>query len=122
MSAEMESRTKLQPQRRNQDLRDCSPAFSPRHLLLSICRFLNSSFSPFRLSLWLLRIGPFVLGACLFASLCTARQGLVETRDGHILEGHIRFESNLVVVANAAKELLAFVELTNLAEITFRKE
>src|SRR5436190_22674066 len=59
---------------------------------------------------------------CFFANSLLARQGTVETRDGHVYEGHVRLDSNLVVVANAARDLLAYVDLTNLAGVTFEKE
>jgi len=62
------------------------------------------------------------LAICLAASGLLAREGVVQTRDGHFLDGHIRFESNLVIVANSAKDLLVFVDLTNLAELTFKQE
>ncbi len=63
-----------------------------------------------------------VVAIWLIACTLPAREGVVQTRDGHVLEGHIRFDSNLVVVANSAKDLLAFVDLTNLAELTFKPE
>lgn len=48
--------------------------------------------------------------------------GYVQTRDGKVFEGHVRFESNAVVVVNAEKELWAEVVLTNLAGVTFVSE
>jgi len=48
-----------------------------------------------------------------------AREGFVQTRDGKVYEGHVRFESNAVIVANAARELWAEVALTNLSGVTF---
>jgi len=51
-----------------------------------------------------------------------ARLGYVQTRDGKIFEGHVRFESNAVVVVNAEKEVWAEVVLTNLAGVTFVSE
>jgi hypothetical protein len=51
-----------------------------------------------------------------------ARHGYVQTRDGKILEGQVRFESNAVVVANAALELRAEIALTNVGGITFSTE
>ncbi len=48
-----------------------------------------------------------------------AREGYVETRDGRVFEGHLRFESNVVVVANAERMLRVEVALTNLAGLTF---
>jgi hypothetical protein len=49
------------------------------------------------------------------AGVATARLGYVQTRDGKIHEGHIRFESNSIVVVNAARELWIEVPLTNIA-------
>lgn len=51
-----------------------------------------------------------------------ARVGYVQTREGKIFEGHVRFESNAVVVVNAEKEVWAEVGLTNLAGVTFVSE
>jgi hypothetical protein len=51
-----------------------------------------------------------------------ARVGYVQTRDGKIFEGHVRFESNAVVVVNAEKEVWAEVALTNLAGVAFVTE
>ena len=51
-----------------------------------------------------------------------ARLGYVQTRDGKIYEGHVRFESNAVVVVNAETEVWAEVVLTNLAGVTFASE
>jgi len=48
-----------------------------------------------------------------------ARVGYVQTRDGKVYEGHVRFESNAVVVVNAEREVWAEVGLTNLAGVTF---
>lgn len=59
-------------------------------------------------------IACLVLGAVAVAS---ARSGYVQTRDGRIHEGHIRFESNSVVVVNAARELWVEVPLTNIATL-----
>jgi hypothetical protein len=56
----------------------------------------------------------------LFATVALwAREGFVQTRDGRIYEGHIRFESNAVVVVNAEKELRIQIPLTNLNEVAF---
>src|SRR5260221_3511537 len=62
------------------------------------------------------------LALCLLANALAAREGVLQTRDGHALEGHIRFESNLVIVANSGKDLLVFIDLTNLTELTFKQE
>src|SRR5260221_2674513 len=62
------------------------------------------------------------LALCLLANALAAREGVLQARDGHALEGHIRFESNLVIVANSGKDLLVFIDLTNLAELTFKQE
>lgn len=48
-----------------------------------------------------------------------ARRGYVRTRQGTIFEGHMRFESNSVVVVDAARELWAEVALTNIAALGF---
>ena len=55
----------------------------------------------------------------LSVATAMARAGYVQTRDGKIYEGHVRFESNAVVVVNAERELWAEVGLTNLAGVTF---
>ena len=58
--------------------------------------------------------------ACLLlAGDAEARRGYVRTREGKVLEGHLRFESNVVVIADAAKALRAEVGLTNLAALGF---
>ena len=57
-----------------------------------------------------------MLGVLLCAAgVAFARLGYVQTRDGKIHEGHIRFESNSVVVVNAARELWVEVPLTSIA-------
>ncbi len=58
----------------------------------------------------------------VLANSSPARLGVVETRDGHVYEGHIRFDSNLLVIANAANNILASVDVTNLTQMTFPKE
>lgn len=57
---------------------------------------------------------------CAFS--VTARTGLVQTRDGKTYEGHIRLETNRLIIANAERDLLATVEATNLLEFSFRSE
>ena len=69
-----------------------------------------------------MKLALLCLGCALFAGSLSARLGVVETRDGHVYEGHIRFDSNQLVVVNAARELLAFVDLTNLAELNLERE
>ena len=49
------------------------------------------------------------------SGVASARLGYVQMRDGKIYEGHIRFESNSIVVVNAAKELWVEVPLTRIA-------
>jgi hypothetical protein len=51
-----------------------------------------------------------------------ARLGYVETRGGKIFEGHVRLESNLVVVANAATEVYEKIALTNIARLSLQSE
>ena len=51
-----------------------------------------------------------------------ARIGTVDTFTQERFTGHIRFESNLVVVANAEQGLLKRVALTNLAGLHFQAE
>lgn len=51
--------------------------------------------------------------------MAAAREGYIETRDGKVFEGHVRFESNLIVVVNADQLLRVEVSLTNLAGLTF---
>jgi len=63
--------------------------------------------------------GCLLLAACLAAS---AREGYVETRTGAIYEGQVRFESNAVVVANAAQGLLIRIPSSNLVVIAFRED
>jgi hypothetical protein len=58
----------------------------------------------------------------LSTAISVARMGYVQTRDGKVFEGHVRFESNAVVVVNAEKEVWAEVVLTNLAGVTFVPE
>src|SRR5438093_7119491 len=48
-----------------------------------------------------------------------ARRGYVRTRQGSVLEGHMRFESNAVVVVDASREVWAEVALTNIAAFGF---
>jgi len=57
---------------------------------------------------------------CLLTSHdALARRGYVRTRQGRVLEGHMRFESNAVVVVDPAKELWGEVALTNIAALGF---
>ena len=51
-----------------------------------------------------------------------ARRGYVRTRDGRVLEGHLRFESNAVIIVDASRDLLLQVALTNLAAMGFPPE
>ena len=51
-----------------------------------------------------------------------ARLGYVETRGGKIFEGHVRFESNAVVVVNAQAEVYEKVAFTNIARMSLRSE
>ena len=55
----------------------------------------------------------------LTAGGVSAREGYVETRDGKVFEGHVRFESNAVVVVDVGRVLRVEVSLTNLAALTF---
>lgn len=64
----------------------------------------------------------FVLFLLSTAVAVLAREGYVQTRDGKVYEGHVRFESNAVVVVNAAKEVWAEIALTNLSGVTFAAE
>src|SRR2546422_350544 len=64
------------------------------------------------------RLRPILLLLLSVVSSALARHGVVETREGRFFEGHVRFESNLVVVVDAAKEVRAEVGLTNLAGIS----
>lgn len=57
---------------------------------------------------------------CLLTSHdALARRGYVRTRQGRVVEGHMRFESNAVIVVDAARELWAEVALTNVAALGF---
>src|SRR5258708_6990711 len=61
----------------------------------------------------------------LFFALATglwARQGLVETRDGNRFQGQIRLDTSALIIADAKRDLLARVELTNLLELTFQTD
>src|SRR6266851_5067645 len=61
----------------------------------------------------------------LFFALATslwARQGLVETRDGNRFQGQIRLDASALIIADAKRDLLARVELTNLLELTFQAD
>lgn len=53
-------------------------------------------------------------------SVANAREGYIRTRAGAVLEGHLRFESNAVVVVNLALLSRTEVALTNLTEVVFR--
>src|SRR5438477_4174411 len=66
---------------------------------------------------WLLR----AVSGCLLATSLLARQGIVETQDGHVYHGHIRLDSNCVVIANAAKDLLVSVDITNLVGLAIEE-
>src|SRR5262245_48623687 len=58
----------------------------------------------------------------VWASGASAREGYVETRAGEVYEGHIRFESNTVIIVNAARDLWAQVRFTNVLELTFLED
>ena len=60
----------------------------------------------------------YTIVLCLASVTAWARLGYVETRGGKIFEGHVRFESNAVVVVNAATELYEKVALTNIARLS----
>ena len=60
-----------------------------------------------------------IVGWLLTAGVTSAREGYVETRDGKVFEGHVRFESNAVVVVDVGRVLRVEVNLTNLAALTF---
>ena len=51
-----------------------------------------------------------------------ARLGYVETRGGKIFEGHVRFESNAVVVVNAQAEVYEKVAFTNIARMSLQSD
>ena len=58
----------------------------------------------------------------LFSAITvSARQGSVETRDGKFFDGHIRFESNRVIIVNPDTLLCAQVQLTNLLATTLKR-
>jgi hypothetical protein len=63
----------------------------------------------------------FALGL-LAACDASARRGYVKTLDNRVVEGHLRFESNAVVIIDAAKQLWALVALTNIATVGFESE
>ena len=55
----------------------------------------------------------------LGASALVAREGYVETYTGPIYEGHIRVQSNGLIVVNSALELRIEIPSTNVAGVTF---
>ena len=57
-----------------------------------------------------------------FVASAVGRQATLRTRDGRIYEGYLRLETNGFVIANAAEGYLAFVDLTNLWALTFKRE
>ncbi len=64
-----------------------------------------------------------VLGALLLlAPGLGARQVIVETRDGQTFEGQVRLASNLLIVANAPRGVLAEIPATNVLLATFRAD
>jgi hypothetical protein len=71
------------------------------------------------MTLLLLRTA-FLLLLC--AATVRARVGTVETSDGRFYEGHIRFESNSVIVVNPAEGLWVQVPLVRLAGLTMQRE
>lgn len=60
---------------------------------------------------------------CLLCSAASlfARQGTVQTRDGKVYEGAVRFFPNSVLVVNSERDLLIHVPTTNVLELTFRQ-
>ena len=64
----------------------------------------------------------FTVLLSLISLTAWARLGYVETRGGKIFEGHVRFESNLVVVVNAATEVYEKIPLTNIARLSLQSE
>lgn len=65
----------------------------------------------------------FAITLGLFAAReAAARWGYVKTLDRRVLEGHLRFESNAVIIVDAAKPLLAEVALTNIGTLGFQSD
>jgi hypothetical protein len=62
------------------------------------------------------------LGLLLGAIPAASREGYVRTRGGAVYEGHIRLESDAVVVVSAARELWIKIAATNVLGITFPDE
>ena len=62
-----------------------------------------------------------VVWFCTAATLM-ARNGAVETREGKIYEGAIRFYPGSVIVANARRDFIAQIATSNVLELTFQKE
>ena len=62
------------------------------------------------------------LALCALASAVSAREGFVRTLEGRVFDGHVRFESNTVIVVNVAKEMRVEIALTNLASMAFAVE
>src|SRR5687767_3075815 len=64
-----------------------------------------------------------IIALCFSLAVLTiaasAREGFVRSRDGKIYEGHLRFESNAVVIVDAEREIWVQVALTNLSEVVF---
>jgi hypothetical protein len=62
-----------------------------------------------------------VLLFCLAVD-AVAREAVVRTREGKIYQGQIRFETNQVIVVNAAREYVLSIEWTNLWALSFKME
>jgi hypothetical protein len=62
-----------------------------------------------------------VIWFCTTATLL-ARNGAVETRDGKVYEGAIRFYRDSVIVANAQLDFIANIPTTNVLDLTFGKD
>jgi hypothetical protein len=62
-----------------------------------------------------------VFWLCSLAS-ALARQGAVETRDGKIYEGAIRFLPGSVLVVSSVRDLMVRIPTTNVMELTFHKD
>jgi hypothetical protein len=63
---------------------------------------------------------PFFFLVCSVVS-ALARQGAVETRDGKVFEGAVRFFPDSVLVVNSARDLMVRIPSTNVLELTFPK-
>lgn len=61
-----------------------------------------------------------VLG-CLIPFGANGHDGLIQTRDGRWVRGHVRLDTNLLIIANLESASLTPISATNLRQATFEK-